>query len=158
MAKEALFNIIIHRMDLDAVRVLDLFAGTGNISFEFLSRGAEYVMSVDVHPGCVGFIQAMHRELGVNNAKAVRSEASKFIRSCSEEFDIIFLDPPYAMVGIDDILRGIFDNGILSNGGLVILEHASNLHFGHVPEFSEARAYGQSAFSFFTWEGARDEV
>ena len=149
MAKEALLNILGNRKELDGANVLDLFSGTGNIAFEFISRGAGNVVSVDVNQQCVRFIGRIFEELGADNAKAIRCESRKFISNCNDTYDFIFLDPPYAMEKIEDVVVEIFEHKLLAEDGMVILEHSSRLDFTNLPQYKESRAYGQSAFTFF---------
>lgn len=148
-AKEALFNILNNRLDFDGLHVLDAFAGTGNMSYEFLSRGVENLLAIDADAGCVRFIQATLRELGATQARAMRMDAARYFKESPVQYDLIFMDPPYAMPGQEELIASIFRAGWLTEDGLLILEHASNKPFTGLAEFVEMRKYGGSSFSFF---------
>jgi 16S rRNA (guanine966-N2)-methyltransferase len=148
-AKEALFNILSHRMDFEDLRVLDAFAGTGNMSYEFLSRGVADLVAVDADAKCVQFIQSSFRELGAHGAKAIKQPVEKFFQGPVQEFDLIFMDPPYAMAGQDALVSHILAGGWLAADGVLILEHSSLQDFSGLAEFVELRNYGGSSFSFF---------
>lgn len=147
-AKEGLFNILRNRYYLDELRTLELFAGTGNVSYEFASGGVEDVTVVDKHPGCVRFMGATFRDLGVK-ARVVKSEAGKFVRRAEEKWDIVFMDPPYGMPGLDVLVGEILGKGLLAEEGLLILEHPVQENYRSVPGWVEERKYGSSVFSFF---------
>ncbi len=150
-AKEALFNILNNRVDLDELRVLDLFAGTGNISFEFASRGAKDIVSVDDHFGCVKFIQKIAGELKMP-IKTLKTDVFKYLRVAQVPYDIIFADPPYnfELEQLQEIVQKVFSNGLLSENGLLIIEHTKHHDLSSLPHFDEARRYGSSVFSFFS--------
>ncbi len=151
MAKEGLFNILSNRFSLEHLTVLDLFAGTGNMSFEFASRGALSVTAVDAHPRCVQFIQKMAKELemGIN---VIRSDVFKFLKGTTGQYDIIFADPPYDMdlSQFMQLPNIIFEHSLLKENGILIIEHASHMDLKSSPYFLEMRKYGSSVFSFFT--------
>ena len=149
-AKEGLFNILRNNVDFDDIRVLDLFAGTGNISYEFASRGTNDITAVDSNYGCVKFIKETSDSLdmGINT---VKSEALKFLGSGPAPFDIIFCDPPYHFESNDlgKIVESIFDNELLKEDGWLIVEHGKHTDCTELPHYSESRRYGSSVFSFF---------
>jgi len=149
-AKEALFNILNNSLEFSEIKLLDLFAGTGNISFEFASRGAQHIISVDSHFACVKYITKITEELSFP-IDAIKSDASKFISSTSSKFDVIFADPPYNLEQIDfeNIIAKVFSNAILNKEGLLIIEHSKHTDLSHLDYFKEARRYGGSVFSFF---------
>ncbi|WNJ20929.1 16S rRNA (guanine(966)-N(2))-methyltransferase RsmD [Pontibacter sp. G13] len=149
--KEALFNILSNRYEWEGMRVLDLFAGTGNMTYEFWSRGVESVLSVDQHIGCVKTIQRGLKELGVPG-KVVKADVRKFIRQHSGSYDLIFMDPPYAMPGQDQIIQQIMEGKLLAAQGDLWVEHASQNSFDHLPGFVELRKYGSSSVSLFEAE------
>jgi len=149
-AKESLFNILQHRIDWETTRVLDLFAGTGNISLEAGSRGAQSVLAVDQHIGCVQFIQKTAQSMRLSHVQSIQREVSAFIASATGVWDLIFLDPPYAMPHQQSLITSILQGGLLDSGGILILEHLSNTDYSGIGGFTEKRIYGQSAFSFFT--------
>lgn len=148
-AKESLFNILQNRFDIEELEVLDLFSGTGNISYEFASRGSQKIVSVDQNANCVKFIKASSQKLGLNQIEVVKQDVFAFLSACSESFDIIFADAPYALPRIGEIPTIVFNRNILKPSGILILEHASSLKFNHMPNFQNERVYGQSCFSFF---------
>lgn len=149
-AKEALFNILMHRYFLDEQKVLDAFAGIGSISFEFASRGTKDITAVDQHQGCTDFIQKTSDELGVD-VNVINSEVLRFIEQTTETYDIIFADPPYEWTEED--LFGIVDLALekkcLKNDGLFILEHSKHTDLTSHPNYVQYRQYGLSRFSWF---------
>ncbi|WP_432410571.1 RsmD family RNA methyltransferase [Rasiella sp. SM2506] len=149
-AKEALFNILNHQIYFPEVRFLDLFAGTGNISFEFASRGCEDITSVDAHYGCVKYIQQISDELSFN-ISALKSDVFKYTQMSHPAFDVIFSDPPYnfEFQTLADLVENIFQNNLLNPDGLLIIEHTKHISLSEVTRFQEARKYGSSVFSFF---------
>lgn len=149
MAKEALFNTLQNRMDLTEIHALDLFAGTGNISFELASRGAAHVLAVDAHFKCVQYINSTAGKLTMDAVKAVKADVLKFITSCRETFDFIFADPPYDLAQLPQLPQLIFHYGLLKAGALLVLEHASTRKIAAHPNWVETRKYGYSSFSFY---------
>ena len=149
-AKEGLFNILTHRVDFDETSLLDLFSGTGNISYEFGSRGTEDITSVDAHYGCVKYINTISEELDFS-IKTVKSDVLKYLSSTSSTFDIIFADPPYSLEQVDfeAIVNKIFERKLLIPDGLLIIEHSKHTDLSKNKYFTEARRYGGSIFSFF---------
>lgn len=152
MAKEALFNILQHRIDFEGMEVLDLCAGTGNVTFEMASRGAARVTAVDIHFKCIQYINATARKFDLAAIKGVRGDVLKFMASCKDTFDFIFVDPPYEMPELPDIPRRIFDRGLLKPGGLLVLEHATTRKIPVHAHLMETRQYGYSSFSFYRYE------
>ena len=149
IAKESLFNILGNRYDFDELSVLDLFAGTGGISYEFLSRGVNEIICVDIHPKHVGFIDKTCRDLKCNNARVVRSDAFVFLKACTKQFDVIFADPPYDLKGIEQIPQLVFEKQLLKANGVLIVEHAIETDLSALPHFSEKRKWGKVNMSFF---------
>ena len=150
MSKEALFNILNNHYDFEAIRVLDLFAGTGNISFEFASRGVQNIVSVDKDYGCVKFISAVAGELDMN-IRTFKEDAYKFLEKNKLRFDIIFADPPYNFEDKDfkRLIDLIFENDLLAEEGMLVIEHSKFTDLAEVLHFKEQRRYGGSVFSFF---------
>jgi len=150
MAKEALFNILNNRYYFDEIAFLDLFAGTGNISYEFASRGCEKITAVDGNFGCVQFINKTSVELELN-ISALKSDVFSFLEKTSLKADIIFADPPYNMplADFERITALVFQNEILLKDGVLIMEHAKQTDLSHLPYFNNKRKYGGSVFSFF---------
>lgn len=149
-AKEALFNILNNQYHFSALKVIDLFSGTGNIAFEFASRGAIEIISVDSHFECVKFINKITEELDLP-IRTVKSDAIKFLQATGETANIIFADPPYDFE-IDVLTKMVeitFSRNLLEEGGSLILEHSKKMDLSRLEHFSVARKYGNSVFSFF---------
>ncbi len=149
IAKEALFNILQHSIDFYEMNLLDLFAGTGNISYEFASRGCSSILAVDKHPACVDFIKETSKKLNFQ-IDVVRADVFKYLESAYEKYDLIFADPPYDLNRIPEIAERVLKNNLLKEEGMLIIEHASVQQLNHVPGFVEDRKYGYSTFSFFS--------
>src|SRR5260221_13522441 len=149
LAKEALFNILQNQIEFEGLRVLDLFSGTGNISLEFASRGAEEVISVDCSIHCVHYLKDTARQHGLNDIKVYKDDVFKYLQHETEQFDLIFADPPYDLNRIPEIPKIIFEKNILATDGLLIVEHQSLQNLSNHPAFIEQRKYGHSSFSFF---------
>lgn len=151
MAKEALFNILQNSLNFDDLSVLDLYAGTGNISYEFASRGCPAILAVDSNTGCVRFIDDTARRLGLP-ISAVRRDALDFLERNSVAYDIIFADPPYEQPEANFIRLHelVFKNNFLKENGLLIIEHSSQTDLSKLRYFEQVRKYGGSRFSFFT--------
>jgi len=148
-AKESLFNILNNKFNIEGLRILDLFAGTGNISFEFISRGAKEVISVDNNVRCINFISKTAKDLGFENLSCIRSNAFKFLNYKHQAFDIIFADPPYNSQEYNRIPELVFSNELLRKEGLLIIEHPREVSFIENPNYVETRNYGMVHFSFF---------
>ena len=149
-AKTGLFNLLNSRLDLEGIRVLDLCCGTGNITFEFASRGAEHITCVDQHAGCLKYISSVCRELGIDNVKTWKTDIFRFIEKTPEKFDLVFCDPPYDAPWIEQISEQVFAKGILKVGGLLIVEHGPQTDLSGQRHFSERRTYGNVNFSIFS--------
>jgi 16S rRNA (guanine(966)-N(2))-methyltransferase RsmD len=148
-AKESLFDILANRLNYDELNVLDLFAGTGSISFEFASRGAAEVTSVDMNYKCVEFIRRTAADFGFANLRPVRANVISFLDYCKVKYDLIFADPPYDLNAITTIPDKVMNNGLLNKEGILILEHSRDNDFSKHPLFTEHRIYGKVNFSFF---------
>ena len=148
-AKEGLFNILNNEYDMEGLKVLDLFGGTGAISYEFASRGAEMVYCVEMLPLHANFIKSQAAALGMRNLTVVRHNVFEFLDICHEKFDIIFADPPYAIEGLGDLPDKVFAKDILHPGAYFILEHPEEYNFESNPYFVKERKYGNVHFSFF---------
>jgi 16S rRNA (guanine(966)-N(2))-methyltransferase RsmD len=148
-AKEGLFNILNNEYEMDGLKVLDLFGGTGAISFEFASRGAERVYCVEMLPLHANFIKSQASKFGMDNLTVVRHNVFEFLEICHEKFDIIFADPPYALDGLANIPEKVFERDILHPGAYFILEHPEEFNFSEHPFFVKERKYGNVHFSFF---------
>ncbi|MCK9163152.1 MAG: 16S rRNA (guanine(966)-N(2))-methyltransferase RsmD [Bacteroidales bacterium] len=148
LARESLFNILRNKIDFEEITVLDLFAGTGSISFEFISRGVKQVTSVDQDHKCIEFIKKSSIELDVDNLFALRSDAFVFLGRSQMSFDLVFADPPYDLKQFD-IIPNLVLKSFVKPEGLFILEHAKEHSFKEHPLFVEQRNYGKVNFSFF---------
>lgn len=150
MAKEALFNILNNHFYFDEIRVLDLFAGTGNISYEFASRGAPSITAVDANAACVAFMAKMAKELEFE-LTPIKSDVFKFLEKAMVKADVIFADPPYdmALKDFSKIPELVFRRNLLLPDGLLIIEHSDRTDLSQLPYFSNQRKYGGSVFSFF---------
>ena len=149
MAKESLFNILNNYIDFEEVKVLDLFAGTGNISMEFASRNAKSVLSVDVNGRCIDYISKMISELKFTNLSTIRANVFAFLARPYGNYDVIFADPPYDLNEREKVPVLIFENNWLADDGLFIMEHDKYISFKDHPFFSEERQYGKIHFTFF---------
>lgn len=153
MAKESLFNILNNHFYFDAVSVLDLFAGTGNISYEFASRGTEQITCIDQDFGCIKFINqtAEKFDMPINT---IKSDVFKFLEKASNQFDIVFADPPYAFTdeAFAKIPELVFKNNLLLENGLLIIEHSKHTDLSNLKYFAYSKSYGGNKFSFFETE------
>ncbi len=148
-AKEGLFNVLDNIISFDGIRVLDLFSGTGSISYECASRGAESIYSVELDFQNSRYIKNTSEELGLGSIRVIKTDAFKFISTCGLKFDFIFADPPYALETLPTIPDKVFEAGILNTDGLFVLEHGRTNSFVSHPCFINERSYGNVHFSFF---------
>ena len=148
-AKEGLFNVLDNEYDLTAVRVLDLFSGTGSISYEFASRGVPEIYSVEMNPLHASFIKRSASAFRIQGMHVIRHNVFDFLKICSRSFDLVFADPPYAIEGLETIPDQVFASGAVVPGGYFILEHSGNFTFGQHPFFVKERKYGNVHFTFF---------
>ena len=149
LAKESLFNILDNHLYFEDLRVLDLYAGTGNISYEFASRESQLVLAVDINPRCVSFIAETAGKLGFSQLRAIRSSSMGFLGHCKEQFDLIFADPPYDLEGVEEMIELVFKRKLLADKGWLIIEHSIDRDFSTFPAFDQRRNYGKVNFSFF---------
>lgn len=148
-AKEALFNILENNFDIADLSVLDLFAGTGSITYEFASRGAKRISTVEMNSTHFRFIQQMVRQLDFVQVNPVRSDAYKVIRNPWEAYDLVFADPPFDLDGLENLPALVLDSELLEPGSWFILEHPARMRFSHIPGIFDHRHYGSVNFSFF---------
>jgi 16S rRNA (guanine(966)-N(2))-methyltransferase RsmD len=149
IAKEGLFNIIQHNLDISALKTLDLFGGTGSISYELASRGAKKLTIVEKDIAMCEFIKKTAKELGIGNIQVIKMDVFKFIDQCDERFDLIFAGPPYALTNIDDLSKYIFEKQLLNEKGWLILEHTPRNDYKKFPFYKTERNYGTTVFSIF---------
>jgi 16S rRNA (guanine(966)-N(2))-methyltransferase RsmD len=153
-AKENLFNVLSHAIEIEGARVLDLFSGTGSISYEFASRGAGKIIAIESNYHHFAFIKHTAVELGFNNIKAYKTDAFLACKKLKgTPFDIIFADPPYDLPELARLPGAIFDNDLLAPDGIAIIEHPGSVDFSTDPRFSARRHYGSVNFSLFKMEG-----
>lgn len=148
-AKENIFNVINGYIDLDGATALDLFAGTGSISLEMLSRGCTPVVSIEADRDHAAFIRQCMQKLAVTDNVLIRGDVFRFIKSCRQQFDFIFADPPYALAELPSIPALVFERGLLKPSGIFVFEHGKKNDFSADPHFVEHRAYGSVNFSIF---------
>lgn len=149
-AKESLFNILNNYYYFDEISLLDLFSGTGNISYEFASRGCKTITSVDQNSGCIQFISKTSRELDFN-INTIKSDVFKFLEKTAMTADIVFADPPYDFTDAQfaKIVTLAFERNLVSEEGFLIVEHSKHTNLSELPNFSFLKRYGGSVFSFF---------
>lgn len=159
MSKEALFNILNHHFSFSGLKILDLFSGTGSLSYEFASRGAEPIVSVDTEYGCVNFIKKTAQQFDMN-ITAIKSDVYKFLEKNKATYDIIFADPPYdfSQEKFEAIVTLIFKNELIAKDGMLIIEHSPHTKIEHLDHFSINRKYGSSVFSFFEYEQQEEDT
>ncbi|MGA1773290.1 MAG: 16S rRNA (guanine(966)-N(2))-methyltransferase RsmD [Flavobacteriaceae bacterium] len=151
VAKEGLFNVLSHRIDLGEQSVLDLFSGTGNISFEFCSRGSRQVTAVEQDRQACGFIRKTAELLSLETLEIRCAKVESFLQSTAKAYDIVFMDPPYSIgvTGYAKLIALVFNQNWISEDGILIAEHSSKDILSAVTHFAESRSYGSSSFSFF---------
>lgn len=150
LAKEGLFNILQNRIELAGIRALDLFAGTGNVGIEFISRGAAEVVFIEKNYVHFNFIRQAIKDLNISNAQVIRADFFRIINKMDLYFDLVFADPPYNLTNFDEIPGKIINADILNKDGSIILEHSEKYSFQHIPGFQEQRKYGSVIFSFIS--------
>ena len=155
LAKESLFNILNHRIDFTDKVALDLFSGTGALSYELASRGCKEVIAVEQNFQCLKFITKTAGDFGITSIKALRYDVFKFIKSTPKKFDFIFADPPYALGNISEISELVFTNQLLAENGWLVVEHPKEVNFSNQDYFYEHRRYGQVNFSFFNYSDSK---
>ena len=148
-AKENIFNVLNSYIDFEDAMALDLFAGTGSISLELLSRGCQQVVSIEKDRDHHAFIRQCVQKLGADNSVVIRGDVFRYIKSCSQQFDFIFADPPYQLTELAQIPDLIFEKDLLKEEGIFVLEHGAQNDFSNHPHFVEHRKYGSVNFSIF---------
>ena len=136
-------------VDFEEIDVLDLFAGTGSISYEFASRGAKSVTSVEINAVHYNFIRTTAKSFGLNNLHPVKANVFLYVKSCPKQFDVIFSDAPYDLEGSEQVVSDVFEKDLLKNDGILIFEHSKSLDFSSHPNFLRQRSYGSVQFSIF---------
>lgn len=148
-AKENLFNILNNEIDWEETTALDLFGGTGSISFELASRECKHVTCVEKNPIHAAFIEKVKDQLKVTNLRIFKMDVFKYLEHNKDQFDLIFADPPYDMKNFEEVPRLVFEKNILKEGGIFIMEHSKDYDFSNYPLFVQKRTYGSVNFSIF---------
>ncbi|MET0243983.1 MAG: RsmD family RNA methyltransferase [Flavitalea sp.] len=149
VAKEGLFNVIENNLDISSLKVLDIFGGTGSISYELASRGAENITTVEKDPAMFEFIRSTAAKLSLSQISVVKQEVFRFLSGCTEKFDFIFAGPPYALTTIDDLPKVVFEKQLLNPGGWFVLEHTPRNNYEKNEHYATQRSYGTTIFSIF---------
>jgi 16S rRNA (guanine966-N2)-methyltransferase len=149
IAREGLFNVLQNNLDFETLKTLDLFGGTGCISYELASRGVPDLSIVEKDTAMYEFIKKTSKDLGIPNFKLVKSEVFKFMDTCAEKFDFIFAGPPYALGNIDDLPRKVFEKELLNPKGWFVLEHTPRNDYRKFDHYKTERKYGTTIFSIF---------
>jgi 16S rRNA (guanine(966)-N(2))-methyltransferase RsmD len=158
MSKEALFNVLNNHFNFSKLKVLELFAGTGSISYEFASRGCTPIVCVDADQGCVGFIKKTASEFEFD-ITAIKNDVFKFLEKHKGNYDIIFADPPYGLdqKTFDKLIEEIFKNELLNDQGMLIIEHSKHTKLNHMIYYSFQKNYGGSVFTFFEMGSEKED-
>ncbi len=148
-AKESLFNILNNKIDFEGTKVLELFCGTGNLTFELASRGCEHITAIDKDTRCIRYISQQAKDFGFKGIMTSREDVFKFLKNCRSQFDLIIADPPYDLTNIEDIHQFVIENNLINEGGLLVIEHGAKTDLSTKAQFLEKRKYGAVNFSFF---------
>lgn len=149
IAKEGLFNMLQHKLDFTSIRTLDLFGGTGSISYELASRGVTDLTIVEKDIQMYQFIRKTAESLSLENFKVIKSDVFKFLQQCNDTFDFIFAGPPYALQTIDELPKLVMEKKLVKEGGIFVLEHTPRNDYKKTPFYQAERNYGTTVFSFF---------
>ncbi len=151
VAKEGLFNMLNNSIDLEGITTLDIFGGTGSITYELASRGAAHLTLVERDPLTIDFIKKTAKELGITDKlNIIRGDVFKFLKQSTEQYNFIFAGPPYALLNIDDLPLLVFEKKMLLPGGTFVLEHTPRNDYKNHPRFTRMKNYGTTVFTFFT--------
>ena len=151
VAKEGLFNILNNTIDIEGIKTLDIFAGTGSISYELASRGAAHLTLIERDPASIDFIKKTADDLGISDKmNIIRNDVFKFLKQSTDQYDFIFADPPYALANMDELPLLVFEKQMLLPGGLFVLEHPPRNDYQRHPRFQRMKNYGTTVFTFFT--------
>jgi 16S rRNA (guanine966-N2)-methyltransferase len=148
LAKEGVFNIIENNLDIPSLKILDIFAGTGSISYELASRGAKDITAVEKDGDMVAFIQKTSAEMDFH-LKVQRMDVFRYLEQCTEKFNFIFADPPYGMPTLDKVPLLVFERELLEPEGWFVIEHTRNMDFKKYSYYRSERNYGSTIFSIF---------
>ena len=150
IAKEGLFNILQNRISFEGIKTLDLFGGTGSISYELASRGAASLTLVEKDPQMYAFIKKNMELLQAENVQLLKMDVFGYLQNCTEQFDFIFAGPPYALGPIDELPKMIVEKGLIAPDGFFVLEHTPRNGYENFPGYQFQRNYGTTIFSFFS--------
>lgn len=150
MCKESLMNILNFKYEISSIKVVDLFSGSGNLSYEFFSRGCKEVTAVEINKKCVEFIKTKSNEMKLN-LKVLKKDVFTFLKNAKFKYDVIFADPPYSfnMNDYEKLISVIFSKSILNNGGCLVIEHSKKISLKDLENYYESRNYGRSCMTFF---------
>lgn len=149
IAREGLFNVLRNLIDYADISVLDLFSGTGSVSYEFASRGASEICSVEIEGKNIAFIKKTSETFKIKNHDLFRADAFKFVEKTNNQYDVIFADPPYQSTRIEELPKIVFERELLKKEGIFILEHSKDYSFSSNKAFLQQRNYGSVCFSIF---------
>ncbi len=149
-AKESLFQLLSNRLNINKIKALDLFSGTGNISYELASRGCPLILSIDKEKACVEFIRKTAELLGFEEIKTLKTDALDFVQRSDLRFDLIFADPPFEYERHDELAMTVIDRKRLLPGGVLVIEHSKSTDLSDIEGFEHMRNYGNVSFSFFS--------
>ncbi len=150
LAREGLFNMLSNTMDMEGIKTLEIFGGTGAVSYELASRGAEDLTVVERDPASLDFIKKTAKELGIENKMhIIRSDVFKFMKQCTDSYNFIFADPPYALPNMDELPLLVFEKNMLLPDGIFVLEHTIRNDYQRHPRFRRVKNYGTTVFTFF---------
>ena len=155
-AKEGLFNVLNNAFNFDNIKVLDLFGGTGSISFELASRGCTDITTVEIFPKCANFIKKTAEEFNFKGIKVMQTDVFQYMQNCIEKYDFIFAGPPYPLPNLPEIPDLIFQYGLVEGEGWFIMEHNPNHNFEKHPHFLKSKNYGSTIFAIFTNAGKQE--
>ncbi len=156
MAKEALFNILHNQFYIEDLEILDLFSGTGNISYEFFSRGSQNITCVEQNSKCISYINETKGKFKMDNLQVVQSDCFNFLKVTNGKYHIIFADPPYDMPNYEDVIDLVFSRDLLLEDGILIMEHSKTTNLSQNEFFYQKRKYGGVNFSFFKITGGEE--
>ena len=150
LAKEGLFNMLSNSTDLEGIKTLELFGGTGSISYELASRGAGDLTLIERDPTTIDFIKNTVKALGIaDRLHIIRGDVFKFMKQCTDQYDFIFADPPYDLLNIDELPLVVFEKKLLLPEGIFVLEHSPRNDYQRHPNFERMKNYGTTVFTFF---------
>ena len=151
--REGLFNLLRSRLELDGLEALDLFAGSGAVSYELASRGAVSVTAIEQDSGACRYIQKQAQDFGLDAIRVVRADVFAFLGRAMTQYELVFADPPYTDARLETLPDLVREAGLVAKGGLFILEHGDRRDFSETEGFVEMRKYGHVHFSFFDFHG-----